>query len=107
VALAIGLAYGVSALPIAEALMSHGKRCAAHLIIDAFQDRFHDAGWKAIETAGPGDVCSLVRERTQLALSRLLGEGLVADPAFSMAATSTTTSLSISSTCERSFDRVG
>jgi SAM-dependent methyltransferase/predicted O-methyltransferase YrrM len=82
VVLEIGLAYGVSALAIAEALISHGKRRAAHLIIDAFQDRFHDAGWKAIETAGLGAVCSLLRERSQLALPRLLGEGLVADVAF-------------------------
>jgi hypothetical protein len=35
VVLEIGLAYSVSALAIAEALISHGKRCAAHLIIDA------------------------------------------------------------------------
>ena len=52
VVLEIGLAYGVSALAIAEALISHGKRRAAHLIIDAFQDRFHDAGWKAMHQQG-------------------------------------------------------
>jgi predicted O-methyltransferase YrrM len=78
----IGLAYGISALAIAEALISRGGRRRAHLIIDAFQDHFHDAGWKAIETAGLADVCSLLRERSQLALPRLLAEGLVADAAF-------------------------
>jgi predicted O-methyltransferase YrrM len=82
VVLEIGLAYGVSALAIAEALISHGKRQGAHLIIDAFQHHFQDAGWKAIETAGLADLCSLLRERSQLALPRLLAEGLVADAAF-------------------------
>jgi predicted O-methyltransferase YrrM len=82
VVLEIGLAYGVSALAIAEALILHGRHRGAHLIIDAFQDHFHDAGWKAIETAGLADVCSLLRERSQLALPRLLAEGLVADAAF-------------------------
>ena len=82
VVLEIGLAYGVSALAIAEALVSRGRSRGAHLIIDAFQDHFHDAGWKAIETAGLAEVCSLLRERSQLALPRLLGEGLVADAAF-------------------------
>ncbi|MFY9578742.1 MAG: class I SAM-dependent methyltransferase, partial [Gaiellaceae bacterium] len=82
VVLEVGLAYGVSALAIAEALISQGRRRRAHLIIDPFQDYFHDAGWKAIETAGLADVCSLLRERSQLALPRLLAEGLVADAAF-------------------------
>lgn len=78
----IGLAYGVSALAIAEALIAQWARDATHLIIDAFQDHFRDAGWNAIEEAGLHDVCSLVRERSQLALPRLLAEGLVADAAF-------------------------
>jgi predicted O-methyltransferase YrrM len=78
----IGLAYGASALAIAEALVSRGRRSGAHLIIDPFEDHFHDAGWKAIEAAGLGDVCSLVRERSQLALPRLVAEGFVADAAF-------------------------
>ena len=78
----IGLAYGISALAIAEAVVSRGRPHGAHLIIDAFQDHFHDAGWKAIETAGLVDVCSLLRERSQLLLPRLVAEGLVADAAF-------------------------
>jgi predicted O-methyltransferase YrrM len=78
----IGLAYGVSALAIAEALIAQQTRRTTHLIIDAFQDQFRDAGWNATEAAGLGGVCSLVRERSQLALPRLLAEGLVADAAF-------------------------
>jgi predicted O-methyltransferase YrrM len=82
VVIEIGFAYGVSALAIAEALISRGRCRSAHLIIDAFQDHFDDAGWKAIETAGLADFCSLLRERSQLALPRLLAEGLIADAAF-------------------------
>jgi len=82
VVIEIGLAYGSSAFAIAEALVSHGSQGAAHVIIDPFQDEFHDAGWNAILAAGLADVCSLLRERSQLALPRLLDEGLVADAAF-------------------------
>lgn len=81
VVIEIGLAYGSSALAIAEALVA-GDRGAVHLIIDAFQDEFHDAGWNAIVAAGLTDVCSLVRERSQLALPRLVRDGLVVDAAF-------------------------
>lgn len=81
VVLEVGLAYGVSALAIAEALISRGRR-STHLIIDAFQDHFHDAGWKAIKAAGLSDMCSLLRERSQVALPRLLSEGFTADAAF-------------------------
>lgn len=44
----IGLAYGASALAISEALVAgHGSACR-HLIVDAFQEQFHDAGWTAL-----------------------------------------------------------
>lgn len=78
----VGLAYGVSALAIAEALVAEPTLPARHVIIDAFQDHFRDAGWHALETARLGGVCSLLRERSQLALPRLLAEGFVADAAF-------------------------
>jgi predicted O-methyltransferase YrrM len=78
----IGLAYGVSALAIAEALIAHETPRVSHIIIDAYQDQFHDAGLTAIETAGLTGMCSLLRERSQLALPRLLAGGLVADAAF-------------------------
>jgi predicted O-methyltransferase YrrM len=78
----IGLAYGGSALAIEEALVSEGHSETWHLIIDAYQDLFEDAGWNAIVAAGLGNRCSLLRERSQLVLPRLVTEGLVADAAF-------------------------
>lgn len=82
VVIEIGLAYGTSALAIAEALVAQGTEGAAHWIIDAFQDQFHDAGWNAVVAAGLTEVCSLLRQRSQLALPRLAADGLIADAAF-------------------------
>ena len=82
VVIEIGLAYGSSALAIAEALVSLGTHGAHHLIIDPFQTQFDDAGWTLITAAGLSDVCSLERDRSQLALPRLVGQGYVADAAF-------------------------
>jgi predicted O-methyltransferase YrrM len=78
----IGLAYGSSALAIAEALVSLGDADARHLIIDAYQDLFAHAGWEVLEAAGVTRLCTLLRERSQLALPRLVAEGRVADAAF-------------------------
>ena len=57
VVLEIGLAYGVSALAIAEALISRGRSRGAHLIIDAFQDHFHDAGMESDRDSGTPRTC--------------------------------------------------
>jgi predicted O-methyltransferase YrrM len=78
----IGLAYGSSALAIAEAIVSQDHEGAEHLIVDAYQDQFRHAGWKALVAAGLTEVCSLLPERSQLALPRLVTEGFVADAAF-------------------------
>jgi predicted O-methyltransferase YrrM len=78
----VGLAYGSSALAIAEALLASGSHEARHVIIDAYQDEFRDAGWDAMEEAGLGQLCRLVREKSQTALPRLLSEGFEADAAF-------------------------
>jgi len=78
----IGLAYGSSALAIAEALVAAGPGEARHVIIDAYQDQFHGCGWAAITGAGLAGRCRLVQERSQIALPRLLGDGFVADAAF-------------------------
>src|SRR5260370_290573 len=80
VVIEVGLAYGASALAIAEALVTRGE--ARHVIIDAFQDRFGEAGWDALARAGVEGMCVLLRERSQLALPRLVTEGFVADAAF-------------------------
>ncbi len=78
----IGLAYGGSALAIGEGLVSQGREGKHQLIIDAHQDQFRDCGWQAVVAAGLSEICSLVSERSQLALPRLVAEGFVADAAF-------------------------
>jgi predicted O-methyltransferase YrrM len=78
----IGLAYGSSALAIAEALAAGGSSEVRHVIIDAYQKQFHGSGWAAIAGAGLAGLCSLVEERSQIALPRLLDDGFVADAAF-------------------------
>lgn len=82
VVIEIGLAYGSSALAIGEALVCQGSRDARHLIIDAYQHSFHDAGWETIVSAGLSDICTLLAERSQLALPRLVVERFVSDAAF-------------------------
>jgi predicted O-methyltransferase YrrM len=82
VVIEIGLAYGSSALAIAEALVAQDHAGAKHLIIDAYQDRFDNVGWEAILSAGLGDLCTLIADRSQLALPRMLTDGVVADAAF-------------------------
>jgi predicted O-methyltransferase YrrM len=78
----IGLAYGSSALAIAEALVAAGRNDARHVILDAYQKHFHGSGWAAIVGSGLTEICSLVEERSQIALPRLLTDGFVADAAF-------------------------
>ena len=78
----IGLAYGSSALAIAEALLSADAPHPQHLIIDAYQDHYYDVGWDLLVKANLDGICSLRRERSQLVLPRLVGEGFVADAAF-------------------------
>jgi predicted O-methyltransferase YrrM len=77
----IGLAYGSSALAIAEVLAARSGG-AQHVIVDAYQEHFHGSGWAALAGAGLAGLCSLVEERSQIALPRLLADGLVADAAF-------------------------
>jgi len=78
----IGLAYGSSALAIAEALVSNGAAQGRHLIIDAYQKHFYGSGWSAIVEAGIAGLCSLFEERSQIVLPRLAADCLVADAAF-------------------------
>ena len=78
----IGLAYGSSALAIGEALVLQGSEGSKHVVIDPHQDLFHHAGWDAITAAGLGGLCTLLAERSQLALPRLAADGFGADAAF-------------------------
>jgi predicted O-methyltransferase YrrM len=78
----IGLAYGSSALAIAEALVAQEDRRAAHVIVDAYQHLFQYAGWEAIASAGLAGLTTLTIGRSQLELPRLVASGFVADAAF-------------------------
>jgi predicted O-methyltransferase YrrM len=78
----IGLGYGSSALAIGEALLSQGPGAVRHVIIDAYQHSFQQAGSEAIAEAGLSGLCTVLPERSQLALPRLVAEGFVADAAF-------------------------
>jgi predicted O-methyltransferase YrrM len=82
VVIEVGLAYGSSALAIAEALVSQGHEDAQHLIIDAYQDQFRGAGWGAVTAAGLARLFTLVADRSQLVLARLVTQRFVADAAF-------------------------
>lgn len=82
VVIEIGLAYGSSALAVVEALLMTEQSGTRHVIMDAYQDRFDDVGWITLVGAGVGDSCTLIRERSQLALPRLVADGFVADAAF-------------------------
>jgi len=78
----IGLAYGGSALAIAEALVANGSGEGRHLIIDPYQNRFYGSGWSAIVEVGIISLCLLFEERSQIVLPRLLSDRFLADVAF-------------------------
>jgi predicted O-methyltransferase YrrM len=79
----IGLAYGNSALAIAEALLSTATVGVRHLIIDAYQSvAFASAGWQQIQSAGVDGMCELIEEPSQYALPRLATAGFRVDAAF-------------------------
>jgi len=78
----IGLAYGGSALAIAEALVANVSGEGRHLIIDPYQNRFYGSGWSAIVEVGIISLCLLFEERSQIVLPRLLSDGFLADAAF-------------------------
>lgn len=82
VVIEIGLAYGSSALAIGEALVSQGRQDAKHVIIDSYQHHFRNAGWEAIAAAGLSNLCTLLTDRSQLALPHLMTEAFIADTAF-------------------------
>jgi len=73
-ALEIGLAYGASALSIGEAL-GMASDDAHHTIIDAFQDQYSNVGWNILCDAGLEHQTTLIGEKSQTALPRLLLDG--------------------------------
>ena len=57
----IGLAYGSSALAIAEALVLQGPPRGPPMSSSILTSTtFHDVGWDAITAAGLGNVCTLL-----------------------------------------------
>ena len=78
----IGLAYGASALAIGEALIAEHGTAAVHLVVDAYQHNFFETGRNALTRAGLAEVCTVLRDRSQVALAHLVGAGFTADAAF-------------------------
>jgi predicted O-methyltransferase YrrM len=73
VCLEIGLAYGISALFIAEAIFENN---ASRLIsIDPFQQEWHDIGLLNLKRAGYSRVVEFYREQSHDVLPRLLAAG--------------------------------
>jgi predicted O-methyltransferase YrrM len=76
----IGLALGMSALFLCQAVLRRGGR---HLAIDPFQrESWNGAGLRTLREAGVEDVVDVIEEESQLALPRLVSEGREFDFAF-------------------------
>lgn len=78
----VGLAYGSSTLAIAEALAVHPVTDTTHIIIDPHQDQFGHVGWEIVMSAGLAASCTLVTQPSQLALPRMVADGVIVDAAF-------------------------
>jgi predicted O-methyltransferase YrrM len=76
----IGLALGMSALFLCQAVLRRGGR---HVAIDPFQrESWNGAGRRTLREAGVEDVVEVIEEESQLALPRLVSEGREFDFAF-------------------------
>lgn len=72
----IGFAYGISALYACDAL-SENHKAAKHIVIDPNQaTQWHSIGLRNVRRAGYADMLSLIEEKSENALPRLLSEGL-------------------------------
>lgn len=81
VTMEIGLAYGLSALYICEALARVGGK--RHIAIDAFQNSsWEGIGIHHLRSAGFGDLVELREELSQDALPRMVAEGIKVDFAY-------------------------
>jgi predicted O-methyltransferase YrrM len=76
----VGLALGMSALFLCQAVLPCGGR---HVAIDPFQqESWNGAGLRTLREAGVEDVVEVIEEESQLALPRLVSEGREFDFAF-------------------------
>jgi len=84
----IGLAYGISALYICEALVAGGTAEVRHVAIDPYQTHgpdgrgFASSGLQHLEEAGLASIVEHHEEESQIALPRLLAQGRTFDLAF-------------------------
>src|ERR1700733_1636049 len=75
VSVEVGFAYGISTLYVCDAL-AENRKPAKHFVIDPFQrTHWHGIGVHNIVRAGYGDVISLMEEKSEIALPKLLSEG--------------------------------
>ena len=76
----VGLALGMSALFLCQAVLPRGGR---HVAIDPFQtESWNGAGLRTLREAGVADLVEVIEEESQLALPRLVTEGREFDLAF-------------------------
>ncbi|HEV2875050.1 MAG TPA: class I SAM-dependent methyltransferase [Thermoleophilaceae bacterium] len=76
----VGLALGMSALFLCQAVLPRGGR---HVAIDPFQrESWNGAGLRTLREAGVEDLVEVIEEESQLALPRLVAEGREFDLAF-------------------------
>src|ERR671918_1468656 len=76
----VGLALGMSALFLCEAVLERGGR---HVAIDPFQkESWNGAGLRTLREAGVEEHVDVIEEESQLALPRLVAEGREFDFAF-------------------------
>jgi predicted O-methyltransferase YrrM len=78
----IGLAYGVSALHICQALVESGASEARHVVLDPFQAGFANCGLQVLEEAGVSSLVEFHADMSQIALPRFLKEERRFDFAF-------------------------
>jgi predicted O-methyltransferase YrrM len=76
----VGLALGLSAVFLGQAVLERGGR---HVAIDPFQqESWNGAGLRTLRDAGLGEVVEVIEEESQLALPRLVSEGREFDLGF-------------------------
>jgi predicted O-methyltransferase YrrM len=79
----VGLAYGISALFICEALITNGAPDATHSVLDPNQEiRFSNCGLQFLEEAGASQLIEFLPTASEFALPRLLADGRHFDLAF-------------------------